>query len=116
MKAHHTPTPWTYEPEAYHRDNIWAGENIVAQAVGDSAETEANAAYIVLTVNNHSRLVEALAQLIEDAESYTDGMVCICCSGTPGEDEDGNQMDEITHESDCNLVKAKEALSAVREG
>ena len=62
----HSKLPWTYEPQPYTQDAIWAGTKLIANVIGDSAETEANAAHIVKCVNLHDELVEAL----KDAHPY----------------------------------------------
>jgi hypothetical protein len=42
-KPKHTPGPWTYEEEAYHMDQVFGPKGLIAQVIGDSAETCANA-------------------------------------------------------------------------
>src|ERR1700692_4229086 len=39
----HTPGPWTFESEDYSINKVRAPGCIIAQVIGDSAETEANA-------------------------------------------------------------------------
>ena len=43
MKGKHTPGPWTYEEEAYSMERVFGPKGIIAQVIGDSAETCANA-------------------------------------------------------------------------
>jgi hypothetical protein len=43
MEKKHTPGPWTYEEEAYHSERVFGPKGLIAQVVGDSAETCANA-------------------------------------------------------------------------
>jgi hypothetical protein len=65
----HTKTPWSYEPQEFTPERIWAGTRLIAQVVGDSAETQANAALIVRAVNSHDKLVKALEDCADDLEA-----------------------------------------------
>ena len=60
----HTPTPWKVEPDGFHiQGNAREG---IAQIYGfDKPTREANAAYIVLAVNSHQELLEALKGILE---------------------------------------------------
>jgi hypothetical protein len=67
METKHTPTPWTYEPQPFRPESIWAGTKLIAQVVGDSAETEGNAAFIVCAVNVHDELLYVVEQFVNGA-------------------------------------------------
>lgn len=64
----HSKLPWTYEPQPYKQDAIWAGTRLVANVIGDDAQTEANAAHIVKCVNLHDELVTALEKIALDLD------------------------------------------------
>lgn len=58
-----TPGPWSYEHDEdkpFTPEQIFAGKKLIAQVIGDSAETEANAHFIVAACNLHDELVAAL--------------------------------------------------------
>ncbi len=54
-----TPGEWSYEVREYSPDYVFAGRQAVAHAIGDSAETEANADFIAAS----PRLVRDLLAL-----------------------------------------------------
>lgn len=99
--AEHTPTPWTVDKVHFsgechlHGPN---GEEFALLYVSDGADdpepypAEANAAFIVKAVNNHDALVEALEDLISDAE---------------------RQMKNPSHHQPFSLQKARDALARV---
>lgn len=61
----HTPTPWESDNgDGYSIWSILADGKLVAHVIGDSAEADANAAYIVHCVNAHDRLVEQRDKLL----------------------------------------------------
>ena len=82
----HTPGPWTYEEEAYHMEQVFGPKGLIAQVVGDSAETCANAILIAAAPD----LLAALERLL-------------------GSTKRGNADD---HEADCRCV-IHEASAAI---
>jgi hypothetical protein len=61
-KIKHTPTPWEVRSDPFHFDtksDIYAGDTPVAQSIAGYPESEANAAFIVTSVNAHAELVSA---------------------------------------------------------
>lgn len=75
----HTPLPWEYDPEL--PTQIWAqtAEGGDPKPLADcfdwwpEGEPEANAALIVLAVNSHEALLEALKELLEASEAAESG-------------------------------------------
>lgn len=62
----HTPTPWRVDPKRALR--VVAGEDDTVATTGQQGnmrdQWEANAAHIVLCVNSHDALVEALTKIL----------------------------------------------------
>lgn len=61
MEVTNTPGPWTYEEEAYSMERVFGPKGLVAQVVGDSAETIANAHLIAAA----PELLAALEEFME---------------------------------------------------
>ncbi len=66
----HSPTPWySDDNEGYSITRIYPARktqyiSIVAEVIGDSAEAESNAAFIVRAVNSYAAMVEALKAIM----------------------------------------------------
>ena len=44
--ANRTPGEWSYEPQDFSPERVWAGTRLICHVVGDSAETQETAAFI----------------------------------------------------------------------
>lgn len=94
--AGHTPGPWKQCKKEDGTDEIWpipynGGMGRIC-TLTNGLRSEANAAYIVLAVNAHKKLVEALDDLIS----------ALCIYSNP------NEGDNVAR----HILKAKEALKA----
>ena len=66
IKAEHTQKPWLAENgEGYSMWRVWAGDKLIAEVVGDSAETDANARLIAAAPD----LLAALEACVDSASS-----------------------------------------------
>lgn len=66
-----TSGEWTYEPQPPHPERVWRGIRIIADVIGDSAETQANAAFIA------AANPQAVIELLDEVESLRDALKTI---------------------------------------
>lgn len=75
-KQAHTPTPWSHVAdrnfECRHLIRLDPDEPGTAEAIGDIIDP-VNAAFIVVAVNQHARLIEAVDEVREALENRYDG-------------------------------------------
>lgn len=89
----HTPTPWSANRFA----EVTAHGGVICETIGSDytqPQDDANAAFIVLAVNSHQALVEALQSCVKILPRYTG------CGEFPSQDE----------ECEAVLEEAREAL------
>jgi hypothetical protein len=79
LAAKMTPGPWSYEPEDYSPDMVRSGHGLIAQVIGDSAETQDNARGIVALRNEATSLLairkaaERLCEVYRDQPLFDNG-------------------------------------------
>lgn len=110
----HTPTPWRQTPEYLtlieQTDEAGRWGPTVADC-GMTDEGQQNAAHIVLCVNSHDGLVEALRSITDAAGNYCQAIDDIGTSGEPPEDhvERLDALEECIRDA---LVVSRRALEA----
>ena len=90
MKNNHTPTPWSYDPDAARYIEGPDGIIIAEAYVLDSGMLRANTAHIVRAVNCHDELLAALKECTErlritdgDSAAYLMGKSAIAKAESP---------------------------------
>jgi hypothetical protein len=69
--ANRTPGEWSYEPQDFSPERVWAGTRLICHVVGDSAETQETAAFIATA----PLMVRIIRQLWAEREQQRAAMV-----------------------------------------
>ncbi len=117
MPASHTPTPWHV-----HYGHLGAievrdeRENYVAMFGNPNFYTnaESDAERIVLCVNAHDALVEALAGLVEHVDAGRTNSYCEVCGQHAPKDDGGRIIGPIPCSASCSYRSALAALKLAR--
>jgi hypothetical protein len=103
--AKHTPGPWEADNgEGYSIWSIYGRTSLIAQAIGDSAETDANAHLIAAAPELLDALKEAIDGKVRQHShaAHPSGLFCSVC---------GVNSDQAVHHPKCWVALADAAIA-----